>query len=85
MTIVGVTRDAKHENLRDGILPTLYVPLHQSTSADQIYLYLRTAMAPEQTFATIRQTMHQIDPKLAVDAPPHNGRTDRHPHSPTSA
>jgi putative ABC transport system permease protein len=68
MTIVGVTRDAKHRDLRNPAVATLFTPLRQATFAGQLYLYLRTAMPPEQTFATVRQAMKQIDPGLAVDA-----------------
>jgi putative ABC transport system permease protein len=67
MTIVGVTRDAKHANLRDAADPTLFSPLKQCKFADQLYLYLRTATPPEQSFAMVRQAMKQIDPGLAVD------------------
>ncbi|MBB5318303.1 ABC transporter permease [Tunturibacter empetritectus] len=67
MTIVGVTRDAKHGNLRDAASPTLFSPMKQAKSADQLYLYLRTATRPEQSFAMVRQAMKQIDPGLAVD------------------
>ena len=68
MTIVGVTRDARHRDLRKPAIATLFTPLRQATSAGQLYLYLRTAMSPEQTFATVRQAMKQIDPGLAVNA-----------------
>jgi putative ABC transport system permease protein len=67
MTIIGVTRDAKHANLRDAALPTLFTPLKQSKWADQLYLYIRTSTPPEQSFAMVRQAMKQIDPGLAVD------------------
>jgi predicted permease len=68
MNIVGVTRDAKHSNLRQAAPATLFTPLRQAKIVGQLYLYLRTATPPEQTFAVIRQTMKQIDPGLAVDA-----------------
>jgi predicted permease len=68
MTIVGVARDARHQNLRQPAVPTLFSPLRQTKDASQLYLYLRTAMAPEQSFAVVRQAMKQIDPGLAVDA-----------------
>jgi putative ABC transport system permease protein len=66
-TIVGVTRDAKHANLRDPSPPTFFTPLRQAKSVDQMYLYLRTATPPDQIFATVRQTMKQIAPGLALD------------------
>ena len=67
MTIVGVTRDAKHANLRDAVVPTLFSPLKQCKFAGQLYLYIRTSTPPEQSFAMVRQAMKQIDPGLAVD------------------
>ena len=67
LTIVGVTRDAKHFNLRDAVMPTLFTSLKQTNFADQLYLYVRTATPPEQTFALVRQTIKQIAPGLAVD------------------
>jgi predicted permease len=68
MTIVGVTADARHRSLRDAPAQTLYTPMRQSKDVNQIFLYLRTRMTPEQSFAQIRQAMRQIDPGLAVDA-----------------
>jgi putative ABC transport system permease protein len=68
MTIVGVSRDAKHTTLRQPVSPTLYTPLRQQKTVGQLYLYLRTTTPPEQTFAIVRQAMKQVDPGLAVDA-----------------
>ena len=67
-TIVGVARDTKHSDLREPALPTLYTPLRQQKDVGQLFLYLRTATPPEQTFAAVRQTIKQIAPGLAVDA-----------------
>jgi putative ABC transport system permease protein len=68
MTIVGVSRDAKHMTLRDATPPTLFTPLRQQKTVGQLYLYLRTTTPPEQTFAIVRQAIKQVDPGLAVDA-----------------
>jgi putative ABC transport system permease protein len=68
MTIVGVSRDAKHMTLREAAPPTLFTPLRQQKTVDQLYLYLRTNTPPEQTFAVVRQEMKQIDRGLAVDS-----------------
>ena len=68
MTIVGVSRDAKHTTLREAAPPTLFTPLRQQKTVDQLYLYLRTITPPEQTFAQVQQAMKQIDPGLAVDS-----------------
>jgi putative ABC transport system permease protein len=67
-TIVGVARDTKHMDLRAPARPTLFTPLRQQKYFSQLYLYLRTATQPEQTFAMVRETMRQIDPGLAVNA-----------------
>ena len=67
MMIVGVVKDTKHQNLRDPASPTLYTPLRQEKTVNQLYLYLRTSTPPEQTFAMVRQAIKQIDPGLAVD------------------
>jgi putative ABC transport system permease protein len=67
MLIVGVTRDAKRMNLRDEPPPTLFTPLRQAKDTNQLYLYLRTATPPEQTFAMVRQVIRQVAPGLAID------------------
>jgi putative ABC transport system permease protein len=67
MTIVGVAKDTKHVNLREPAVPTLYTPLRQEASPNQLFLYLRTGTPPEQTFTMIRQAMKQIDAGLAID------------------
>jgi putative ABC transport system permease protein len=68
MNIVGVSRDSKHSSLRQAAQPTMFTPLKQQKSVDQLYLYLRTATPPEQAFAVVRQAMKEIDPGLAVDS-----------------
>jgi putative ABC transport system permease protein len=67
MTIVGVSRDSKHRTLRAPTIATFFTPLRQTQARGQLYLYLRTAMPPEQSFAMVRQAMKQIDPGLAID------------------
>jgi putative ABC transport system permease protein len=66
MTIVGVSRDIRHENLRETGRPTLFTPLGQGDAPNQLFFYLRTATPPEQMFATVRAAMRSIDPGLTV-------------------
>jgi putative ABC transport system permease protein len=68
MMIVGVSRDAKHANVREAASPTMFRALRQAKSADELYLYLRTTTPPEQSFGMVRQAMKQIDAGLAVDS-----------------
>ena len=68
MTIIGVARDAKHDNLRMPVIPTLFASLKQAAPGGELYFYLRTAAAPEQSFAMVRRAMKEVDPGLAVDS-----------------
>jgi putative ABC transport system permease protein len=69
MEIVGVARDAHHANLREPVLPTAFTPIKQVpvSTTGRLFLYVRTALPPEQAFATIRQGMRQIDSSLTID------------------
>ncbi len=66
MTIVGVARDSRHTDLRDAGLPTLWTPLGQGDAPGRLQLYLRTAVPPEQMFATVRGAMRSVDAGLTV-------------------
>ncbi len=66
MTIVGVARDMKHVDLRDNALPTLFTPLGQGNVPEHLYFYLRTAMPPEQIFATVRTAVRNLDSALIM-------------------
>jgi predicted permease len=66
-TIVGVTGDIKHQNLRTDIGPAVYRPYLQLQHPGGVQIYARTAQRPEAVEASIRQAMHQLDPTLVVD------------------
>jgi predicted permease len=66
MTIVGVARDTRHTNLREPSVPTLFALLGQGDAPGRLQLYLRTAVPPEQMFATVRAAMRQVDAALTV-------------------
>jgi putative ABC transport system permease protein len=51
MTIVGVTRDAKHTTLREATPPTLFNPLRQQKT---VVSSICTTTPPEQSFAVVR-------------------------------
>ena len=68
LEIVGVVRDTKHEGLREAVDPTLFRPLKQNANPAQLFLYLRTALPPEQALTTVRRAMQQLDPALAMVA-----------------
>ena len=66
-TIVGVVGDVKHTNLRTDIGPAVYRPYQQQKHPGGAEFYVRTVQPPETVEASIRQTIHQLDPTLVVD------------------
>ncbi len=67
MQIVGVSRDAKHSDLRQPAKMTNLTPLRQNKEAFYIALYLRTANAPMQDANSVRATVRSIDQGLAAE------------------
>ena len=65
--IVGIVRDFRHENVRDQAKVTEFQPLLQDDSPARLFVYLRAATPPEQLLSTVRRTMQQLDPSLALD------------------
>lgn len=64
--IVGIFRDYRNRSIRDEIPATMFRPLKQVPEASQIYLDVRTVLAPTEAFADIRNAMRRIDPSLPV-------------------
>jgi predicted permease len=60
-TIVGVVRDAKYNDLRREIHPTMYVP-----SGDAGTFELRTAGDPESLVSAVRNVVRQAGPDLPI-------------------
>jgi predicted permease len=68
--IVGVVRDFIHASLRDKVMPSMFTPLEQIAGNDvnsPLYFYVRTGVAPSTMFASIRHTVADVDPLLAID------------------
>ncbi|WP_419807049.1 ABC transporter permease [Terriglobus sp.] len=66
MQIVGVSRDAHHIGLRDGVKMTDFTPLAQDSKAGRVTVYLRTVQDPLSLQAAVTATMRQISLALAV-------------------
>ena len=66
ITIVGVTRNTKYENMREEIPVEVYCPYQQLDFAVGIVAYVRTARNPEQIFSSIRKQVHDLDANLPV-------------------
>ncbi|MGA7107936.1 MAG: FtsX-like permease family protein, partial [Terracidiphilus sp.] len=64
--IVGVVRDVKHENVREGAVPTCYIPFAQGDKPTGLRFYVRTWQAPDAAANGVRAMIAQLDPKLIV-------------------
>lgn len=71
--IVGVTRDARYRNLREPIIPTVYVPLQAAAGESEFQTYargtflIRTAGAnPSALAQALRQTVSEARSELRV-------------------
>lgn len=67
--IVGVVKDAKHENVRSEIKPTTFTPYLQGLQQHdpgRMNYYIRTMQSPEAAESTIRQAMQRLDSKLVL-------------------
>jgi putative ABC transport system permease protein len=68
--IVGIVPDFKQTGIRDQVGPSVFRPLLQPVgkrAPDQIFFYLRTVLPTPEITNTIRRTMQQLDPTLALD------------------
>jgi len=63
--IIGVVRDAKYNDLRPDISPTMYVPQNAS-NALAVSFELRTAANPQALLPAIRRTVAQLNPNLPL-------------------
>jgi putative ABC transport system permease protein len=64
--IVGVVGDTRHAHIRDEVVRTAYRPWLQLTQPNFLTLHVRTWQPPEAALANIRNTMQQVDSKLAL-------------------
>jgi len=64
--IVGLSRDAKNNSLRDGILPTVYLPYAQGRRLRSMTFSIRTHGDPAAMIGTVRELVRGIDPNLPL-------------------
>jgi putative ABC transport system permease protein len=69
LQIVGVSQDAKHEDMRGAVRRSVFVPYLQAKEAGNVPLqfYVRTQQTPQSAQATIRGAMQNFDSKLVLD------------------
>jgi predicted permease len=66
ITVIGVARDTKYENMREEIPVEMYRPYQQLEFGVGITAYVRTAQNPDQIFASVRKRVHDLDANLPV-------------------
>jgi predicted permease len=63
--IVGVCRDAKYKNLRDGIPPTMYFPYSQSPQG-AMFFEVRSVLPPLALVPAVRKVVAAADSRIPV-------------------
>jgi putative ABC transport system permease protein len=71
MEIVGIVANTQNRDMRNPPSPEIFVPLHQQTQSNQLFLLVRTASDPSGMLSAVRQQLASIDP----DQPVYNVRT----------
>jgi macrolide transport system ATP-binding/permease protein len=75
--VIGVVKDSKYNALVEDPQPFLYRPLAQNYTPDAT-LHVRTAADAAALVATVRNAVHEIDPRLTVfDVRTLKGQVDR--------
>jgi putative ABC transport system permease protein len=71
LEIVGVVANTQNRDMRTPPSPEIFVPLHQQTQNNQLFLLVRTQGEPGAMLPAVRQQLASIDP----DQPVYNVRT----------
>ena len=64
--IVGVCRDAKYDNVKHDVQPTVYTSFRQYVLRYSTYFNVRTALPPRALTEAVRKTLASIDPNVPV-------------------
>ena len=68
MEVIGVVKDTKYTGLRDEIPEQAFVPYLASTDPDEMTVYVRTSLDPDQFFSIARAKVRELDPNVPVYA-----------------
>lgn len=66
--VVGVVADSRQNGVDAKVMREVFLPYTQKKEPDQMAFYVRTAQDPDAAIATIRKSMHDLDPKLALSS-----------------
>jgi putative ABC transport system permease protein len=68
MEIVGVVSDARNQGVGAPTAPEIFVPMHQQTVNNQLFLLVRTEGPAEAMLASVRQQIAAIDSEQPIYA-----------------
>jgi putative ABC transport system permease protein len=68
LTIVGVVADTRRSGFRVPVREELYFPL-SAADPSSMYVFVRTATAPETVIPGVRKAVWNLDPQLAIAVP----------------
>lgn len=64
--IVGVCADARYQNIREPVPPTMYIPFRQAAPHLNAFFLVRTAMPPAALTTAVRKAVAAVDPGVPV-------------------
>lgn len=64
--VIGIVGDVRTD-LDQNFQPTMYVPVSDNTSYDEIFVTLHTSSDPHDVISVVRSEIHRLDPNVAID------------------
>jgi predicted permease len=65
--IVGLVKDTKAWAIREDTRPQIFFPYLQATQIEGVTVYVRTDGAPDAVMQSIRRSLLEVDPQLAIN------------------
>jgi predicted permease len=66
ITVIGIARDTKYENMRAEMPIEMYRPYRQMEFVDGMNAYIRTERNPEELFETMRRKVTELDSNVPI-------------------
>lgn len=66
MQIIGVVKDIKYTSLRDEIPVQMFIPYLATPFVNEMTVYVKAGLPPEQLFAALRAKVHDLDANLPL-------------------
>jgi len=66
MEIIGVVKDIKYTTLRDEIPVQMFVPFMATPFVNEMTMYVKSALPPDQVFSALRAKVRELDANLPL-------------------